>query len=113
MLKKTAAALVAGMLSLGTLGATTQTTSAQGIGLGPAMFGLGFGAAFVNPFWGPYYYSYYAPPPFAPAPPMIYPQTNWSAHVAWCQNRYRTYNPATNTYFARPGVPAVCRSPFG
>jgi hypothetical protein len=34
------------------------------------------------------------------------------SHVAWCESRYRTYNPATDTYFVRPGVPAVCHSPY-
>jgi hypothetical protein len=35
-----------------------------------------------------------------------------ASHTAWCEWRYKTYNPATNTYFARPGVPAVCHSPY-
>ncbi len=35
------------------------------------------------------------------------------SHVEWCMDRYRTYNPATNTYFIRRGVQAVCHSPFG
>jgi hypothetical protein len=34
------------------------------------------------------------------------------SHVAWCDWRYQTYNPATNTYFIRPGVPAACHSPY-
>ncbi len=35
------------------------------------------------------------------------------AHVQWCLERYpNTYNPATNRYFSRPGVQAVCYSPY-
>lgn len=34
-----------------------------------------------------------------------------NGHVAWCSQRYRTYNPATDTYFARRGVAARCVSP--
>lgn len=33
-------------------------------------------------------------------------------HVRWCLNHYRTYNPATNLFFIKKGVPAVCVSPF-
>jgi|SwirhisoilCB2_FD_contig_31_27954879_length_428_multi_9_in_0_out_0_1 hypothetical protein len=36
-----------------------------------------------------------------------------NAHVQWCASHYRTYNPATNTFFVRPGVPRVCVSPYG
>jgi hypothetical protein len=35
-----------------------------------------------------------------------------TAHVQWCMNRYRTYNPATNLFYARVGVQAHCRSPY-
>lgn len=58
-----------------------------------------------------HYYRDYPPPP-----PQRYHYSGYyrgyDPHVAWCLNRYRTYNPATNTYFARPGVPAVCYSPY-
>jgi hypothetical protein len=36
-----------------------------------------------------------------------------NSHVQWCLAHYRTYNPATNMYIARPGVWAVCYTPFG
>ena len=57
-----------------------------------------------------YDYYYYGYPP----PPRYYGgyYRGSSPHVAWCANHYRTYNPATNTYFAKPGVPAVCYSPY-
>lgn len=64
--------------------------------VGPFLFGsmLGYG---VGTYYGsaPYYGSGY------------------DAHVAWCLDRYRTYNPRTNMYFLKRGVPAVCHSPFG
>ena len=47
--------------------------------------------------------------------PRVYPRVysyRWSRHVQWCSWRYKTYNPATNTYFRKKGVPAVCRSPY-
>lgn len=53
-----------------------------------------------------YYYGY-------PPPPRYYGYyRGYNPHVAWCLSHYRTYNPATNTYFIRPGVPAVCYSPY-
>ena len=35
-----------------------------------------------------------------------------SAHVEWCLNRYRTYDPATDTYSPRVGERAYCNSPY-
>lgn len=36
-----------------------------------------------------------------------------SAHVAWCSDRYRTYDARTDTFIARVGGPRVrCRSPY-
>lgn len=32
-----------------------------------------------------------------------------SSHVARCARAYRTYDPASNTYIARPGVRRACR----
>lgn len=34
------------------------------------------------------------------------------AHVNWCANRYRTYDPYTNRYHAGGGVYRVCYSPY-
>ncbi len=57
-----------------------------------------------------YYYGDYPPPP---PPPRYYGgYRDYDPHVAWCLGHYRTYDPATNTYFRRPGVPAVCYSPY-
>jgi hypothetical protein len=58
-----------------------------------SVLGYGLGSAYYNqPYYGSGYYG--------------------DAHVRWCMDRYRTYNPATNTYFIRRGVPAVCYSPY-
>jgi hypothetical protein len=58
-----------------------------------SVLGYGLGSAYYNqPYYGSGYYG--------------------DAHVQWCMDRYRTYNPATNTYFVRRGVQAVCYSPY-
>jgi hypothetical protein len=38
--------------------------------------------------------------------------SGYSAHVQWCMNRYRTYDPATDTYIPRVGQRAYCNSPY-
>jgi hypothetical protein len=35
-----------------------------------------------------------------------------SAHVQWCLNRYRTYDPGSDTYIPRVGQRAYCNSPY-
>ncbi len=35
-----------------------------------------------------------------------------NAHVRWCMNRFRTYDPYTNRYHAGGGVYRVCYSPY-
>ena len=45
-------------------------------------------------------------------PYPYYPYYLSNPHIAWCLAHYRTYNPATNTFFIRRGVPAVCVSPY-
>lgn len=35
-----------------------------------------------------------------------------SSHVQWCASRYRTYDPASDTYVSRVGVRARCVSPY-
>lgn len=39
-------------------------------------------------------------------------QRGYNAHVRWCLNRYRTYNPSTNRYHAGGGVYRACYSPY-
>jgi hypothetical protein len=67
-------------------------------------------------YYGGYYYAHpwwLAPGigvtvPVYPAPGLHLP----AAHVQWCMNRYRTYDPATDTYVPRVGVRARCISPY-
>lgn len=35
-----------------------------------------------------------------------------SRHVEWCLDRYRSYNPRTNTWVSYSGVVRQCRSPY-
>lgn len=61
--------------------------------VGPFVFGLTLGAIANNA----YSYSY----------------SGLSPHQLWCLRAYpNTYNPATNTFYVRPGVVAVCVSPY-
>ena len=36
-----------------------------------------------------------------------------AAHVAWCSDHYRTYDPTTNFYTGRGYQLMTCRSPYG
>lgn len=42
-------------------------------------------------------------------PPSVY---GHYSHVQWCINRYRSYDPRTDTYVPRIGVRARCNSPY-
>ena len=65
-------------------------------------FSFSFGAPVYRSYPRPFYRTFRAP---------MYRVSN--PHVAWCFRHYpNTYNPATNIYFVKKGVPAVCISPF-
>ena len=64
----------------------------------PLLFGFGFGPQLYP------YQTYY--------PLQTYSTYSTSPHVEWCLNQYRTYNPSTNLFFIKKGVPAACVSPF-
>ena len=68
------------------------TYPAVGIGIG-----LGAGAYYDD--------DYYAPPP----PARAY----GNRHVRWCLDRYRSYNPRTNTWVSYSGRVNQCISPYG
>ena len=53
---------------------------------------------------------YYRPAP--PPPPYYGPRALGRAHVNWCLNRYRSYNPATNRYLSSSGYYRICVSPY-
>ncbi len=61
--------------------------------VGPFVFGLALGAIANNAYAHDY--------------------AGLSPHQLWCLRAYpNTYNPATNTFYVRPGVVAVCVSPY-
>jgi len=57
------------------------------------------------------------PPREAPTPPprALYPSPaqKLRQHQTWCAERYRTYNPGTNSYTTINQGTRTCRSPFG
>jgi len=67
----------------------------QNDNIAPFFFGSIFGSLFGSMLAQPYYGQRYSNP-----------------HVEWCFAHYRTYNPATNTFFKTRGVRAVCVSPY-
>ena len=59
------------------------------------------------------YYPAPAPAYYPPPPPPVYYDRGWTeAHVAWCLDRYRSYNPATNTFTGYDGYQHECRGPY-
>jgi BA14K-like protein len=43
---------------------------------------------------------------------IIAGSNNGSAHVRWCSERYRSYNPRTNTWVGNSGRVYQCNSPY-
>jgi hypothetical protein len=58
--------------------------------------GYGLSQSYPGPYYDDYDYAY-----------------GDDARDAWCAAHFRTYNPVTNTYWVRPGVPRVCVPPYG
>ncbi len=120
-MKKLLAMTLAVALAVTTVAATTTTADARHRDWGwPFAAGalLGFGLGYsVHP--RRHYYAHprrvYPRAYYYAEPQRYYPARAYrlgNAHVDWCSWRYRTYNPATNTFFIRRGVPAVCVSPY-
>lgn len=99
------------------LGAATTPSQAQ-----DARFGLWFGTP------GPFYEPYYAPPPprwygyryYEPRryhgryyEPRYRPRGGWAAHVAWCHDRFRSYNESRDAFKGYDGRWHKCNSPSG
>lgn len=102
----------------------------QGVGAGlaaGAVLGLGAGLLINRP--PPPPRVYYAPPPppppvvYYPAPPPVYYpppppapvyyDRRWTeAHIEWCLDRYRSYNPATNMFTGYDGYQRQCVGPY-
>ena len=74
-----------------------------GIGLG---FGLGYGAGYYG---GGYYNDGYYGGGYGGGG---YSGGGYSRHAAWCLNRYRSYNPRTNTWVSYSGRINQCISPY-
>jgi hypothetical protein len=118
VMKKVLAAVLATAVGAGALAATAGEASAKqwypkhynhhhyyGGPNFAAPFFLGLGLGYLTPRYYPAYPVY---PTYGYGPAYGY----GNAHVQWCASHYRTYNPATNTFFIRKGVPATCVSPY-
>jgi hypothetical protein len=110
-MKKIATVALAGLMGVSALAMTAGTAAAHPQGQWPHHdhhwnhgpgWGWGWGAPFVlglgvgTLYGNNYDYSY----------------RYGDDHVRWCEAHYRTYNPRTDTFFVRPGVPARCVAPF-
>ncbi|TCL72034.1 BA14K family protein [Rhizobium sp. BK251] len=58
-----------------------------------------------------YYPQQLVKPAPAPAPSARAPVSRDTRHIEWCSNRYRSYDPSTNSYLSFRGVYVECRSP--
>jgi hypothetical protein len=101
-----------GLATLAAAGAIMAATAAPADARTSFSFSIGTGGFY--PFGGPVYYprtySYaYAPYYVAPAPVVTY---GFSSHVAWCQQHYRSYNAATDTFLGYDGHYHYCVSPY-
>lgn len=52
------------------------------------------------------------PPQYVPAPPPVVVVGGGNAHVAWCAQRYRSYQPYSNTFTGYDGLQHYCNSPY-
>lgn len=106
--------VVAAGIGLGAL-ASSGTAQAQ-----DARFGVFFGTP--GPFYEPYrgpgprYYGrrYYEPRRYYGRyhEPRYRPRGGWGAHVAWCHDRYRSYNESRNAFRGYDGKWHTCNSPY-
>lgn len=102
-MKTIAAAALAATIGIAAMAASTSTASADwyggnavgGFALGTAV-GLGVGAAIASQ---PRYYD--------EAPRYVH-RAGWSAHVEYCQDRYRSYDVRTDTYVNKYGQARRC-----
>jgi len=113
MIRKTTSAAIA-LAMIATIAGAATPAAAGGKEAGAFIGGLLLGGALnaQRPVYAqPPVYVQPAPVYVQPAP--VYVQPGYSAHQQWCLQRYRSYNPSTNIYFIRRGVPAYCNSPYG
>lgn len=69
-----------------------------------------YGYGYLPPSPPPVYYDE-APPPY-PGYSYDGPTPGGSRHVEWCLQRYRSYNPRTNTWVSYDGEIRRCVSPY-
>jgi hypothetical protein len=81
----------------------------RGWGWGGVAAGLAAGAIIGGALASPYYYPgpYYAPPPPAYYGPAYAPPAAGDA-VAYCMQRFRSYDPASGTYLGYDGLRHPC-----
>jgi hypothetical protein len=69
---------------------------------------LGAGVAASRPYYGPGPY-YYGPGYYAPPPPVVYaPAPVYGDPIAYCMQRFRSYDPASGTYLGYDGYRHPC-----
>jgi hypothetical protein len=77
-----------------------------GPGVGAAILGGAIiGGMLANPYYGPSPY-YYGPGPYYPAPAYVGPAPG--DPVAYCMQRFRSYDPASGTYLGFDGYRHPC-----
>lgn len=82
---------------------------------GGIVAGALLGSALAAPYYygpGPYYYPYYPRPYYAPAPAGYYapgygPPSGGDG-IAYCEQRFRSYNPRSGTYLGTDGYRHPC-----
>jgi|GEM_PF-1070068 hypothetical protein len=72
------------------------------------------GYYYANPWWslGLGFGAVIAPEPVRPHRVRPVAPRSASAHVDWCFDRYRSYNPRSDTFTGFDGVVRRCRSPY-
>jgi hypothetical protein len=79
------------------------------------ILGFGLGAALTAPrYYAPYGYTYGVPQTYAYQipPTYTYGAPISSAHVQWCQQRYRSYDLASDSFLSYDGNRYRCNSPY-
>jgi len=116
-MKKIATAALAALIGVSAIAVSVDTADARhwrrhhhhhhhhgsGVGAGlaaGAILGLGLGALAASPRYD------------TEVPPPRYERRAWRAHVNWCLDRYRSYDPDTDTFVGYDGYEHRCVSPY-